>query len=417
VDDFYKEDEMLKLIAQLLGVVVIAALVVAIWPGAALEESGAVAATAVPIVAPSSPATQLRPAQSAAGDGFGQAIAVDGVTAVIGAPQASDGRGAVTVFSLQNGRWQETAHLTASDGAPGHTFGQSVAISGQTILVGASGHNAAYLFEQANGRWQQTAKLLPGSAQDFHFGRSVALAGDTAVVGAPYRYIQGEMVSTGSVAVFTRQGESWPQQTRLTSGQSGGRVGSDLFGWAVAAQGNIIAVGAHLQDKVYLYESANGQWRETAVLPGDRGGQFGYSLALAPQSLLVGAPATDAQATRGGTAVLFMRQTGGNWAETARFAPEGLRPGSRFGWSVALSGDVAVSGMRESEGQRDVEESGGTFAFRIANGRTAQSVALYAPNPAPFEHMGTAVAASTDAIFAGAPGPESAPGTVYIFKD
>jgi hypothetical protein len=201
---------MVKLIAQLLGIVVIAALVMALWPEAAAEESGA-AATAVPTIPSTSPATNLttvlRPAQSAAGDGFGQAIAVDGTTAVIGAPQAGDGQGTVTIFSLQNGRWQETASLTASDGARGHTFGQSVAISGQTVLVGASGHNAAYVFEQANGRWRQTAKLLPDSPQDFHFGRSVALAGDTAVVGAPYRYSQGEMVSAGSAAIFTRQGE------------------------------------------------------------------------------------------------------------------------------------------------------------------------------------------------------------------
>jgi hypothetical protein len=410
---------MVKLIGQLLGIVVIAALVIALWPGAAAEESGA-AATAVPTIAPSStaadPAIPLRPAQSAAGDGFGQAIAVNDTTAVIGAPQAGDGRGTVTIFSLQNGRWQETASLTASDGAPGHTFGQSVAISGQTILVGASGHNAAYVFEQANGRWRQTAKLLPDSPQDFHFGRAVALAGETAVVGAPYRYSQGEMVSAGSAAVFTRQGQAWRLQTRLTSGQSGGRVGSDLFGWAVAAQGNTIAVGAHLQDKVYLYESSNGQWQETAVIQGDRGGQFGYSLALASPALLVGAPATDAPVTRGGTAVLFMRQAGGKWAETARFAPEGLRPGSRFGWSAALSGNVAVVGMRESEGQQDVEESGGTFAFRIANGVAAQPLALYAPNPAPFAHMGTAVAVNANAIFVGAPGTESAPGTVYIFN-
>ncbi len=373
------------------------------------------------------PSTRLTPAQSAAGDSFGQAIAVDGNTAVIGAPQANNSQGAVTIFTRQGSQWRETARLTASDGAANDNFGRSVAVSGQTILVGASGHSAAgwqagavYVFEFSNGRWQETAKLLPASAQDIRFGWSVALAGDTAVVGAPYRY-QGEMLNVGAVTIFNRQGQEWRQQIRLTTGQGGGMVGSDLFGWAVAAQGNTIAVGAYLDGAVYVYELANEQWRQTAVLRDNTPGtHFGYSVALTADKLLVGAPAAGAPAAdnpvqRAGTAVLFTYQPGGSWTEAARLAPGNLRPGSRFGWSVALTSNLVAVGMRESDGRTDVEESGGTAAFRISNGQPTHIVEFYAPQPAPFAHLGTAVAVSGNTVFTGAPGHENSPGTVYAF--
>ncbi|MBK8988315.1 MAG: hypothetical protein IPM39_19980 [Chloroflexi bacterium] len=429
---------MNRLILQLFSAFIIVMLIVAIWPETETSSQpndvnrAIIAATAVPTPIPTLPPTpqplsvsspaSLQPGQSHPGDGFGQAIAVDGTTAVIGAPQANNGQGAVTIFTRQGGQWRETAHLTASDGAANDNFGRAVAISGQTILVGASGHSAArwqagaaYVFQFSNGRWQQTAKLLPGSAQDIRFGWSVALDGDTAVVGAPYRY-QGEMLNVGSATIFTRQGPAWQQQARLTSGLSGGAVGSDLFGWAVAIRGSSLVVGAYLNATVYSYEFTNGQWRQTAMLrDGTGGNQFGYSVALSQNSLVVGAPAANVPVNRGGTAVLFTRQSGGSWTEAARLAPEGLRPGSRFGWSVALDGGVLVVGMRESEGRSDVEESGGAFAFRITNGQTTGKAELYAPVPAPFAHMGTAVATANGVIFAGAPGQRDTPGVVTVF--
>lgn len=430
---------MSRFVVQLFSAFVIVTLIVVIWPET--EANGrrgsatraALTATAVPPpIAPTLPPTpqplsvssptRLQPGQSSPGDGFGQAIALDGTTAVIGSPQSNKGQGAVTIFTQQNGQWRETARLTASDGAANDNFGRAVALSSQTLLVGASGHSAAgwqagaaYVFEFSNGRWQQTAKLLPGSPLDVRFGWSVALDGATAVVGAPYRYSQGEMLNIGSATIFTRQDQEWRQQARLTSGRTGGAVGSDLFGWSVALRGSNLAVGAYLDAAVYTYAFSNGQWRQTAVLRDSGGSQFGYSVALSQNMLVAGAPAANVPVNRGGTAVLFTRQSGGGWTEAARLAPEGLRPGSRFGWSVAFDGDVMVIGMRESEGRSDVEESGGAFAFRIVNNQPARVAELYASNPAPFEHLGTAVATANGLIFAGAPGQRDTPGVAYIF--
>jgi hypothetical protein len=431
---------MNRLIVQVFSALLILALIVAIWPETETNSQrndvtrAMVAATAVPPPIPttllptpqplsvSSP-TSLQPGRSNPGDSFGQAIAVDGTTAVIGSPQTNKGQGAVTIFTQQNGQWRETARLVVSDGAANESFGRSVAINGQTLLVGASGHSAAgwqagaaYVFELRSGRWQQTAKLLPGSAQDIRFGWSVALDGATAVVGAPYRYSQGEMLNVGSATIFTLQGQAWQQQARLTSGLSGGAVGSDLYGWAVDIHGSSLVVGAYLNATVYSYEFTNGQWQQTAILrDGTGGNQFGYSLALSQNNLVVGAPAANVPVNRGGTAVLFTRQSDGGWTEAARFAPEDLRPGSRFGSSVALDRDVLVVGMRESEGRGDVEESGGVIAFRIANGQTTSSAELYALVPVSFAHLGTAVATANGTIFAGAPGQRDTSGVVYVF--
>jgi hypothetical protein len=373
--------------------------------------------------APAGPATRLQPERSAAGDGFGQAIAVDADTAVIGAPQADQGRGAVAVFERYGHEWREAARLTAGDAAVGDDFGRAVAICGDTILVGASGHaragflaGAVYVFERVSGRWPQVAKLLPTSAQDARFGWSVALSGDTAVIGAPHSRQQGEILHVGSATLFERRGREWSPKTRLATGLGGGPLSSDLFGWSVAAAPQVVAVGARLQGAVYVYELSGGQWRRTATVRDQTGGnQFGFSVALAGNRLLVGAPAANRPAPRTGTAVLYARRSDGGWVETARLAADGLRPGSRFGSSVALQRELAAVGMHENDGRDDVEKSGGTVAFRIAEGPAADGERLFAAQPEPYAHLGTAVAISGNLVLAGAPGHRKAPGVVYAF--
>lgn len=134
-----------------------------------------------------------------ANDSLGWSIAVDGDTAVIGAPNATvnghSSQGAAYVFTYTNDSWSETAKLTASDGASFDTFGYSVALSGDTAIVGAwhaaiNGNplqGAAYVFKRVNGTWTETAKLTAddGVAYD-DFGFSVAVSGATAFVCSPY---------------------------------------------------------------------------------------------------------------------------------------------------------------------------------------------------------------------------------------
>jgi FG-GAP repeat len=145
----------------------------------------------------------------APGDGFGFSVGLSalGSTAVAGAPFHKTGTGAAYVFTLRRGTWSRTAVLTASHGAPGDDFGQSVALSalGNTALAGAFGRNpftgAAYVFTLRRGTWSRTAELTASdAAPGDEFGYSVALSalGTTALAGAPFRN-----TSTGAVYVFT----------------------------------------------------------------------------------------------------------------------------------------------------------------------------------------------------------------------
>ena len=180
---------------------------------------------------------------AAAGDGFGTSVAVDGDTVVIGATGAGTG-GAVYVLRTSDGgaTYVEVAKLTASDAAANDSFGTSVAIDGGTIVVGAyrdddagSASGSAYVFRTTDGgaTYGQVAKLTASdAAASDNFGRSVAIAGGTIVVGAN-QYING---GTGAVYVFrtTDAGATYGQVAKLTADDA---ASWDLFGGSVAIDG------------------------------------------------------------------------------------------------------------------------------------------------------------------------------------
>lgn len=161
---------------------------------------------------------------AAEADGFGWAVAVDGDTAVVGAIQndatALNG-GAAYVFTRSGGTWTQRAKLTASDPAIGAAFGYSVALNGDTALIGTVGVGA-YVFTRHGTTWTQQAKLGPGDPTvDNSFGASVALDGETVVVGA----LRGDnnAFNSGLAYVFTRSGMTWTQQARLAASDVGSK--------------------------------------------------------------------------------------------------------------------------------------------------------------------------------------------------
>ena len=190
-------------------------------------------------------------------DRFGVSVAVDGNTAVVGAFQPTytdpdtsldvSRPGAAYVYIKDsNGAWSQQAKLTASDGADGDEFGISVAVDGDTVVVGARGNvsktGAIYVFTKlADDDWTATttvAKLTAtGGAADDLFGASVALYGDsTIVVGAP---------AAGSAYVFTKNSGVWSQAANLTATDA---ETGDEFGISVAVDDDTIAVGAYGKD-------------------------------------------------------------------------------------------------------------------------------------------------------------------------
>src|SRR6266511_3839826 len=208
---------------------------------------------------------KLLASDAAAGALFGISVAISGETVVVGAPR-DDSRGSAYVFARNGGVWSQQQKLLASDAAAGDAFGESVAISGETVVVGAqvdddvAGENqgSAYVFARSSGVWSQQQKLRASDAAVADsFGASVAISGETVVVGA----IGDDGAAgrdQGSAYVFARSGGVWTQQQKLEASDA---AANDLFGLSVAISGGTVVVGAHddsgaagrLQGSAYVF--------------------------------------------------------------------------------------------------------------------------------------------------------------------
>jgi hypothetical protein len=370
---------------------------------------------------------QLTAADATIAAHFGRSVAVDGDTAVIGAPAAPGTiplTGAAYVFARSGNAWTQTAKLTAADGEAGDLFGTAVAIQGDTILVGANGDDdaggnagAAYVFTYDGSVWSETDKLLPGEVGDTHFGASVAIAGATIAVGAPYT--DSGVTNSGAAYLFEDMG-GWTQTARFAT-NGGGAVLSDLFGWAVALSGDMLLVGAPLDDVVYVFNRDGADWSETAVLSGtttQSGDRFGQAVSTDGARILVGAPQDDDAGTNAGSAFLFA-PVGGVWQQEAQLTPTYPTPltGAAFGSSVAIFGGTAVVGAPNSQGVVDREESGAAYLYEF-NGLTWTGDILTANLALAFDHLGTAVGLNSAGILVGAPDSNLAAvdaGAVYYY--
>ena len=312
---------------------------------------------------------------------FGISVAVDGETVVVGAPGDDDNgtdSGSVYVFTNTNGVWSQAAKLTASDGATFDYFGQSVAVSGDTILVGAylddreetitdselEDSGSVYVFVKPSGGWatgNETAKRTASdAADDDNFGTSVALDGNTAVIGAPGADDNDNGIDSGSAYVFTRNASTgaWSQQTKLTASSDG--AAGDALGISVALDGDTAVVGAYLDDRedntmttdvdeaaldagsAYVFTRDSGTWSQQAkLMANDRQADdwFGYSVAVDGNIALVGAFGDDDNGSNAGSAYVFTRNTDAvpiTWSETNKLTEDAGQAGARFGYSVAV---------------------------------------------------------------------------------
>lgn len=294
---------------------------------------------------------KLTASDEASTDSFGMSIALSGNTALIGAPYKLSGYGAVYVFSFNGSTWVEQQRLIASDAKVNDFFGTSVALSGASALVGEpNGSNTApgtaYVFTLNGGTWSQQQELTAsdGAVGD-DFSRSVALSGSTALIGAPYKNVGGSR-SQGAVYVFANDGSMWSQQQELTA--SDGAPNND-FGTSVALQNDIALVGAPTKANGTAYEfTFNGtswtQHQELTASDGAAGDQFAFGVMLSGKTALFGAPnRTIGSNAQQGAAYVFMN-SGGQWVELQELVASDGAANDQFGLSVALSGSTAILG-------------------------------------------------------------------------
>jgi len=241
-------------------------------------------------------------------DAFGVAVALDGNTTIIGASNdvnaSGDWAGSAYVFARSGDEWTQRAKLLASDGDQRDNFGDAVAIDGGTIVVGAPGDEdpngeeggSAYVFSRSGETWSQQAKLVAddGNGSDA-LGSSVTLDGDTAVIGAPSdEDPNGE--GGGSAYVFSRSDRTWSQQAKLFADDGDS---NDSFGIAATFNGDTAVIGAHRDEdpngeeggSAYVFTSDE-TWSQQAKLFTDDSidtDYFGASVTL-DSGIIVGAP-------------------------------------------------------------------------------------------------------------------------------
>lgn len=315
------------------------------------------------------------------GDDFGRSLAIDGDTAVVGADNDDDNgnnAGSVYVYTRSGTIWTQQAKLTANDASPDSWFGSSVAIDGDTILIGAeieeeNGPNAGavYVFTGSGSSWTQQAKLLATGGTDLaRFGGSVSLAGNTAVIGASLDSGVGDFA--GAAYVFSRSGSNWTQQAKLTANDAND---GDLFGNSVSISGNSVLVGAYSDADVdtsvgsaYVFTRSGSNWSQQAKLTPPDGAafdSFARSVALNGDTAVIGSTGHDVTSESNGAAYLFTRN-GSSWSLTSKLLADGLPLGALFGQSVSVDGDTVLIGARGIDNNGN--DSGAAYVFTAGNG-------------------------------------------------
>jgi len=375
---------------------------------------------------------ELTASDGAANDGFGWSVAVSGSTAVVGAPGHAVGsnaqQGAVYVFVESGGTWSQQAVLTASDGWAGDTFGNSVAVDGSTVVVGAPlhGKGRAYVFVESGGTWSQQAVLTAsdGAGGDY-FGISVAVCGSTVVVGAPYHTPIG-FGYQGAAYVFVESGGTWNQQAELT--EFGGKNGG-LFGYSVAVSGSTAVVGTPYeqigsnpgQGVAYVFVQSGTTWSLQQELTASDGGpnnHFGNSVAVSGSTVVVGPAWHNVGSNFGQGAAYVFVGSGGTWSQQAELTASDGAAYDYFGWSVAVDGSTVVVGAICHPGSASSCGQGAAHVFVESGGAWSQQAELAASDGALGDWFGQSVAVSGSTAVVGAPlhavGSNAQQGAAYV---
>jgi hypothetical protein len=300
---------------------------------------------------------------SSRADHFGTDVAVDGQTLVSGAPLQgvradADARGVAYVYVQSASSWELQATLVASDGADSDYFGSAVAISGDTILIGApwadlsgaENAGAVYVFSRTNGNWKQRVKLTADdfAAQD-RFGAGLAYDGTTALIGAIYGGAT-PAENRGAVYALTGSADSWSQQQKLLADD---RAPGDGFGIRVALRNDIALIGAPSKDSpgaldagaAYIFIRTSGVWTQQAkLLASDLAEDdwFGYSVALADNTAVVGTPYDEKNdiIDAGSISVFVMDDTTWEFRTKHHASDEQVR--AHFGSDLAIEDDTLL---------------------------------------------------------------------------
>ena len=380
---------------------------------------------------------KIIPTDGATGDRFGSGLAAQGDTIVVGASHHNEVRGAAYVCEKYEEGWVLTAKLTASDGHEYDSFGYSVAIDGDVIVVGAVGNNdnpgpdgSAYVFTKNNDEWtqQETQKLVASDGNPLdNFGISVAIQGDVIVVGAKNH--QDMMTDSGSAYIFEKQGDQWHEILELYPSDP---WQGNSFGTSVAIDEDVIVVGGPTANGLnaysggaYIYEKEGDTWPqlETAKVIADDGlthDHFGWSVAVDGTTIAVGAQSADGgMAENCGAAYVFEKQ-GEPWVQTAKLQAATPGTSGNAGTTVVVRGDIIVAGATGSRNEEMMNiVTGAAYVFHKQGDMwpSTETSKLLAPDSNEFDALGRGLAITDANVIVGAwQAEEDVPdsGAVYI---
>lgn len=345
---------------------------------------------------------------------FGFSVGISGDSIIVGAFGAADTStdtstdaatdatvvtklvGEASVFTRTGTTWSKQQVLQADKATEGDAFGYSVAISGDTAVIGVLGDSsdpssttsspttlpqsgAAYVFKRSSKTWTKQAILKASNPdQSDLFGISVAISGDTIAVGATGeasnatgvvagagatigpKQKNNQAAGAGAVYVFKRatSGTTWPQQAYLKASNTGA---GDHFGRSVAIEGDLLVTGAYGESSkgksqtdnsaknagaAYVFVREAAKWKQQAYLKASNpaaGDQFGFSVALSNGTVVVGAPAQDGGGTDAGAAYVFTNAAT-IWNQESILKATNKGAGDQFGFSVGVADDTVIAG-------------------------------------------------------------------------
>jgi hypothetical protein len=339
----------------------------------------------------------------------------------------------------------QTAELTASDGVPNAEFGDSVAVSGNTVVAGAPGClncgfvGAAYVFtEPANGwgNMTQTAKLTASDGvANNQFGFTVSIDGGTIAVGA-----HGTNSGRGAVYIFNEPTNGWTNMTETAKLTASDATPSELVGRSVSISGNTVVAGAPQdnngaykeQGAAYVFVEPSGGWAnmsQTAKLTASDGvsyGEMGYSVGIDGDTIVVGDPSPISTRTASaGKAYVFVEPLGGwvSMTQTAELTGSDATVGARLGNFVGISGNTVVAGAPlATPGTKQQQGAAYVFVQPLTGwANMTQTAKLTASDGVRRAYFGRAVAISGNEIVIGAPNQtvnsDTGEGAVYEFLE
>ncbi len=376
------------------------------------------------LVAPFIQKKRLTASDGNINNNFGQGVAIRGDVAVVGAPIKDNYLGAAYVYLRSGNNWIEHQRLPAGDLTTPSYFGNSVAIDGDTIVVGAYGNGtsgAVYVYVRSGNNWTLQQKLTPSdSPSRALFGRTIGISGNTIIAGAA----DADNLK-GAAYIFVRSGTTWTQQQKIFTTEAN----TNRFGDSVAISGETVAIGESgdfnpqlgVLGAAYIFVRSGTTWIQQQKLfasDGQGGDYFGSSIAIEGDKVVVGSQSnTSVPIEKKGAAYVFVR-SGTSWTQSQKLIANDGQSSDHFSSALAINGGKLVIGAWADAPLNNSNRYGSVYIFELTGNLWNQEQKLYLAENSTY-YFGMSVAIDGERILVGAPGEVGngqLQGAAYIFE-